>query len=821
MSPLDVLAEPVWQRLTWTLLHFLWQGLAVVVLLEALRRLFSVRRARASYALSLAAMAAIAICPVVTFAVLGTAEIAPAGWPEQAGAAGDALEYGSAPPVAGGPRWPPRPAIDAGLSDQPTVSPATVAWRVDLGRFAGAAQPYLLVAWITGVLLLSSRLLLSLVGMHWLRRSRRPIAAALADRVAGLGRRLGLRSVPTVFLSEKARQAIVVGFLRPVVLLPASWMAETTPEVLEAVIAHELAHIRRWDLWVNLLQRLVETLLFYHPAVWWLSRRLRLEREMCCDELAVAATGQPVVYASALALVARKRPAATPLFASTMGGTKMTLLLRVRYVLGLTPCHERSRWWPVGVLSLLLLVGIWRAAILKPSPLRAETQAQETVDDGESEAIDVGAAAEAADPDETTAAEIADPNRPLYVIDADGRNLRRLVSLPDYTACGSPVWSADGTQIACDAWKLQNGETYSSAHVLVMNSDGSDVKDLGPGALPSWSPGGKRITFSQYSPNQGVWVMYADGSLKKLLDPAGWSSEWSPDGRKLAWVTREGGAANICVYDLIEGDLRLVLDEGHRYYNYIAHSFTWSPDGKRLCFRGERPDDEVELVIVSAEGSSNGFNVRLQQRVVSNIAWSPDGRQILVPIRAKETKTHQLYLVDPNTFDPPVLLKGQPAGRDNMESDWSPDGKTILFAGGLRKAAPKPEPQAPPAEAKPSGSAEKAPGAGKAPPPEIRPAPEPEDTPTLRFSFRYVSWKDVLEWFAEQADLSLVFADQPPSGTFNYSDTRGHTPEEAIQLLQGALLTKGYSLERRGGKLVLSKEKSPRTDAATGDDGKE
>jgi UDP-N-acetylmuramoyl-L-alanyl-D-glutamate--2,6-diaminopimelate ligase len=79
------------------------------------------------------------------------------------------------------------------------------------------------------------------------------------------------------------------------VLLPVCWLTEMTPEVLEAVVAHELAHVRRWDLWVNLFQRLVETLLFYHPAVWWVSRRVRLEREMCCDELAVSVTGERLV----------------------------------------------------------------------------------------------------------------------------------------------------------------------------------------------------------------------------------------------------------------------------------------------------------------------------------------------------------------------------------------------------------------------------------------------------------------------------------------------------------------------------------------------
>jgi len=84
-----------------------------------------------------------------------------------------------------------------------------------------------------------------------------------------------------------------------VVLLPIALLTQCPAELLEAMIAHELAHIRRHDLWVNLFQRVVETVLFYHPAVWWVSGRMRLERELCCDDLAIRATGRRAEYATA------------------------------------------------------------------------------------------------------------------------------------------------------------------------------------------------------------------------------------------------------------------------------------------------------------------------------------------------------------------------------------------------------------------------------------------------------------------------------------------------------------------------------------------
>ena len=233
-------------------------------------------------------------------------------------------------------------------------------WRVRLSRCWVAAQPYGVLAWLVGVVALSLRLLVSLGGVHMLTRRRQPISQDLTARVTRLAERLGLTLPLRVYLSDCVREAILVGVWRPMVLLPAAWVLEMTPESLEAVIAHELAHLRRWDQWTNLLQRLVETLLFYHPAVWWLSRSVSYQREMSADNLAVAVTGQPVTYASVLEFVGRKRlglPA--PQFGTAMGGTKMALLSRVRNVLGIAPAEQRLRWWPAGLVALLLPLALW------------------------------------------------------------------------------------------------------------------------------------------------------------------------------------------------------------------------------------------------------------------------------------------------------------------------------------------------------------------------------------------------------------------------------------------------------------------------------
>src|SRR3974377_753606 len=123
---------------------------------------------------------------------------------------------------------------------------------------------------------------------------------------------------------------VVVGWIRPVVLLPVSAITGLSQVQLEAVIAHELAHIRRYDAFVNLFQVAVETLLFYHPAVWWLGKRIRAEREHCCDDAAVAICGSPVTYARALARLAEMKP--SPQLAMALNGSP--LVDRVARLLG-------------------------------------------------------------------------------------------------------------------------------------------------------------------------------------------------------------------------------------------------------------------------------------------------------------------------------------------------------------------------------------------------------------------------------------------------------------------------------------------------------
>src|SRR6202007_2795286 len=136
------------------------------------------------------------------------------------------------------------------------------------------------------------------------RLHRRALASAASTWQSScrrLAHRLGLIAAAHVVEADLADAPAGGGWLRPVILRPVAAIAALSPAQVDAILAHELAHIRRHDYAVNILQTIAETLLFYHPAVWWLSNRIRAEREHCCDDIAVALCGDPVEYAEALA----------------------------------------------------------------------------------------------------------------------------------------------------------------------------------------------------------------------------------------------------------------------------------------------------------------------------------------------------------------------------------------------------------------------------------------------------------------------------------------------------------------------------------------
>jgi polysaccharide biosynthesis/export protein len=318
MIPGTLISNAVAPAVAQTMLHFVWQGFTLWVLALCVLHALRATAPQIRYATFCVLLVLLAICPLVTFGIVFHRPTpGPSiGRPAETLPAPDLSTALSRPPAHGPPVW--------------TSATTALVARLERG------QGWLVAIWFGGVILFATRLALAAAGVARIKSRRRtlsPDCACVVDRIA---RRLAFRRRPAVYVVDDLPQAIAVGLFKPLVLLPASWLCKLPPEVMEIVIAHELAHLRRWDLAVNLFQRVVECVLFYHPVVWWCSKRMRIEREMCCDALAVGVVGNRAQYAKALTYLADQRMASTqPLLVAGIGGPRMVLLERIRQVLGL------------------------------------------------------------------------------------------------------------------------------------------------------------------------------------------------------------------------------------------------------------------------------------------------------------------------------------------------------------------------------------------------------------------------------------------------------------------------------------------------------
>jgi D-alanyl-D-alanine endopeptidase (penicillin-binding protein 7) len=205
-------------------------------------------------------------------------------------------------------------------------------------------------------------------GLAWIGRMRRaqPTDAAWQARLSLLAQRFGLARKVSLRVVDGLASPITAGWWRPIVLVPASLLTGMAPDLLEALLAHELAHVRRHDYLVTLVQSGIESLLFYHPAVWWLSRRIRAERELVADALAAQCLGEPRRLARALSELERVQFGANHLALAAADGD---LAARVRRLV--RPESQALQWKAALPILALAVACFANAHVAQPEPNRA------------------------------------------------------------------------------------------------------------------------------------------------------------------------------------------------------------------------------------------------------------------------------------------------------------------------------------------------------------------------------------------------------------------------------------------------------------------
>ena len=377
----------------WLLLHSVWQfafiGAAIFVVLGTLRK----SSARVRYRVLLAAMLMIVVTPVLTsFWMMQDVGRSHSIWSSKEAAIADdssgqditqknpksvtpthqvSLENpasisGIAPstPTQSGAAF--IEPIPQSTTAQPTAAQAETSstpWYQQGTEVLGPWLPVIVFVWMLGILVCAIR---PLFGWLIVVRLRRAGTTAVPENIQTLFentlQRMHVKPIVSVWQSSLIQIPVVVGYFKPVILLPVSVMTELPVKQIEAILAHELAHVKRFDYVVNILQTVVETVFFYHPAVWWLSRQIRIEREHCCDDDVVRILDNRRDYGQALLAMTEMKSRGGVL---AVGAGGSSLLARVRRLCGIEPM-QRS-WSKFIACSLVLLIGAgllgfpWRA----------------------------------------------------------------------------------------------------------------------------------------------------------------------------------------------------------------------------------------------------------------------------------------------------------------------------------------------------------------------------------------------------------------------------------------------------------------------------
>lgn len=355
--------------LGWTLVHFLWQGALIGLATAAVLALLRDAAPQQRY---LAACAGLLLC---------------AAWP----AAQLALRLQG----------------DMTVHDaHPASGPAGATARVL------ALKPYMawiVAAWSAGSLALALRTTLGLV---WIGRVARhgERDPAWQARLTQLARAMGIRRPVRLRVVARLASPVTALWWRPVVLVPASLLSGLPPELLQALLAHELAHVRRHDYLVNLLQNAIETVLFYHPAVWWLSRRIRHERELIADAIAANHAGGPRRLAIALSELEKRQFTHPEPALAANGGDMMDRITRL-----LRPAPSRKG--PATLTAVLPAVALAAACVAS----LAQASADVPVDKPDKHAyIDFDTCAKPAWPAEALAAKQTGTVTLRFLIERDG-----------------------------------------------------------------------------------------------------------------------------------------------------------------------------------------------------------------------------------------------------------------------------------------------------------------------------------------------------------------------------------------------------------------
>jgi len=327
------LNSPLIYSIALTLIHFLWQGVLIALVLKTALLITPHYKSQLRYGLSSGAMILNLVSPIVTFFIIYQPNYFH-------------LTHQLSKTAVNG-------------SEQSTITSQQATWYANVVEYL----PYLTIAWLCVIAVMSLKLIIELYTVNQLPKNNAlaPDATLLA-RFQELSNQVGIKKTPTLLLSLNIKVPMAIGWIKPIVLLPVHMLTGLTPTQLDMLILHELAHIRRYDYAVNFVQSIVEIILFFHPCVLWISNQMRNEREYCSDDIAVKHCGDPIAYAHTLtdtaSLCNKHRHHSIPTMAMAASGGDLTQrVLRLVQHHHCASSNQVSKWFAsLTVLSVVLFM---------------------------------------------------------------------------------------------------------------------------------------------------------------------------------------------------------------------------------------------------------------------------------------------------------------------------------------------------------------------------------------------------------------------------------------------------------------------------------
>lgn len=350
---------PLWtQALGWTLLNSLWQAMTLLLLVVIALRITPSRLSQVRYIIACTGMALIVVLNTATFLYLFSQ--APAKQTT-------AFNIGNA-------------AIGAAAATASEHSAGD--WVMTAINFVASNMPLIILCWAIGALFFALRMVSAWWYVSKLRTESFVIDDEWNDRLQTLARQLNINRVITLAQSARIHAPMVIGCLKPIVLVPMGMLAGLPAEQIETIFIHELAHIRRHDYIINLVQSFVETIFFFNPFLWIISGIIRREREFCCDDTVIAKHGSALVYVRALAQLEEAR-LTNASFALSLAESKNQLLNRIKRIMEKSAKNYsgRDRLIPAVLLVVGLICASWLTITSEPEQYNREAakQAADTV----------------------------------------------------------------------------------------------------------------------------------------------------------------------------------------------------------------------------------------------------------------------------------------------------------------------------------------------------------------------------------------------------------------------------------------------------------